>query len=70
MVVYTLLMLFVSSQLLNFVVTGFSQRRTVMVVDRHWDNMRQELLNQAREPRGWTPTAPTPAGPPSSSTPW
>ncbi len=48
MVVYTLLMLFVSSQLLNFVVTGFSQRRTVMVVTRHWDNMRQELLNQAK----------------------
>lgn len=43
-VLYTLIYLFVSTQLINLVVTGLNQRKAVMVVSPHWQAIAEEIM--------------------------
>jgi uncharacterized membrane-anchored protein YitT (DUF2179 family) len=43
-VLYTLIYMFVTSQLINLVVTGFNQRKAVMVVSPKWQEIAAEIM--------------------------
>ncbi len=43
-VLYTLIYMFVTSQLINLVVTGFNQRKAVMVVSAKWEEIAREIM--------------------------
>ena len=43
-VLYTLIYLFVTTQLINMVVTGLNQRKAVMVVSPKWQEIAQEIM--------------------------
>jgi len=43
-VLYTLIYLFVTTQLINLVVTGLNQRKAVMVVSPKWQELAQEIM--------------------------
>ena len=47
-VIYTLIFMFVTSKCVDLVITGFSQRKAIMVVTRHWERMRGELLRKTK----------------------
>jgi uncharacterized membrane-anchored protein YitT (DUF2179 family) len=40
---YTLIYVYVNSFVVDFVVTGLSQRRTVLIISRHWEEISQEI---------------------------
>ena len=44
-VLYTLVYLFVTSQLVNMVVTGLNQRKAVMVVSTHWEEIARDIMD-------------------------
>jgi uncharacterized membrane-anchored protein YitT (DUF2179 family) len=44
-VLYTLIYLFVSTQLINVVVTGLNQRKAVMVVSPKWQEIAREIMD-------------------------
>ena len=44
-VLYALIYLFVTSQLVNMVVTGLNQRKAVMVVSQHWEEIAHEIMD-------------------------
>jgi uncharacterized membrane-anchored protein YitT (DUF2179 family) len=52
MVLYTLVYMYVSSHVVNVVVTGFNQRKAVMIVSPHWREIAGEIM--ARLNRGIT----------------
>lgn len=43
---YTLIFLYVSSKILNIVVTGLSQRKAVWIVSREWEGINREILEE------------------------
>lgn len=43
---YTLVFLYVSSKVLNVVVTGLSQRKAVWIVSRAWEEINREILEE------------------------
>jgi len=43
-VLYTLIYLFVTSQLVNLVVTGLNQRKAVMVISPQWQEIAREIM--------------------------
>ena len=43
-VLYTVIVIYVSSKLLNIVVTGFSQRKSVLIISEKWQELKQEIL--------------------------
>jgi uncharacterized membrane-anchored protein YitT (DUF2179 family) len=43
-VLYTLIYMFVTSELLNVVVTGLNQRKAVMVVSRQWEEIARHIM--------------------------
>lgn len=43
-VLYTLIYMFVTSQLINLVVTGFNQRKAVMVISAKWEEIAREIM--------------------------
>ncbi len=43
-VLYTLIYMFVTSQLVNLVVTGLNQRKAVMVVSSKWEEIAREIM--------------------------
>jgi uncharacterized membrane-anchored protein YitT (DUF2179 family) len=45
---YTLIYLYVSSHILNLVVTGLSQRKAVFIISSHWEEIRGEILREIR----------------------
>jgi uncharacterized membrane-anchored protein YitT (DUF2179 family) len=40
---YTLVYMYVSTQMLNLVVTGFSQRKAVYIISPHWERITHEI---------------------------
>jgi uncharacterized membrane-anchored protein YitT (DUF2179 family) len=44
-VLYTLVYLFVTSQLVNMVVTGLNQRKAVMVVSTYWEEIAHDIMD-------------------------
>ncbi len=44
MVLYTLIYLFVTSYIVNLVVTGFSQRKAVMIISAKWQEISREVI--------------------------
>jgi uncharacterized membrane-anchored protein YitT (DUF2179 family) len=44
MVLYTLIYLFVTSYIVNLVVTGFSQRKAVMIISAKWHEISREIM--------------------------
>lgn len=44
MVLYTLIYLFVTSYIVNLVVTGFSQRKAVMIISAKWQEISREVM--------------------------
>lgn len=46
MILYTLIYLYVSSHFLNFVVSGLSQRKSVMIVSPHWKEIAKEIMER------------------------
>ncbi|OGQ95861.1 MAG: hypothetical protein A2521_01775 [Deltaproteobacteria bacterium RIFOXYD12_FULL_57_12] len=47
-VLYTLIVLYVSSKVLNLVVTGLSQRKAVIIISSRWREISQEILKDIR----------------------
>ncbi len=43
-VLYTLIYFFVTSQLINLVVTGLNQRKAVMVISSRWEEIAREIM--------------------------
>lgn len=46
MILYTLIYLYVSSHFLNFVVSGLSQRKSVMIISSHWREVSREIMER------------------------
>jgi uncharacterized membrane-anchored protein YitT (DUF2179 family) len=46
MVLHTLIFLFVTSYFLNLVLTGFSQRKSIMIISSRWEEIAQEIMNR------------------------
>ncbi len=46
MALYTLVYLYVSSSMVNLVVTGLSQRKAVYVISRQWEKITQEIYEK------------------------
>ncbi|MDH3359882.1 MAG: YitT family protein [Desulfobulbaceae bacterium] len=47
-VIYTLIYMFVSSRIVNMVVTGLSQRKAVHIISREWQKISEEILSNIR----------------------
>ena len=47
-VLYTMIVVFVSSHVINLVVIGLSQRKAVFIISRHWESISQEILKDIR----------------------
>lgn len=47
-VLYTLVVLFVSSKVVSLVVTGLSQRKAVFIISTHWEQIAGEILKDIR----------------------
>ncbi|MDH4318246.1 MAG: YitT family protein [Desulfobulbaceae bacterium] len=47
-VLYTLIVIFVSSKMINLVVTGLSQRKAVFIISTHWQTISREILKDIR----------------------
>lgn len=45
---YTLVYLYVSSHILNLVVTGLSQRKAIFIISPHWEEISREILREFR----------------------
>jgi uncharacterized membrane-anchored protein YitT (DUF2179 family) len=45
---YTIIVVFVSAKVINLVVTGFSQRKSVIIISREWEKISQEILKDIR----------------------
>ncbi len=45
---YTAILLFVSSKVVNIVVTGLSQRKAVFIISSRWQEISQEILRDTR----------------------
>ena len=45
MFLYTLIYLYVTSHFVNFVVTGLSQRKALMIISPHWEEVSSEIMN-------------------------
>ncbi len=41
---YALVFMYVTSQILNLVVTGLSQRKAVMIISKHWADINREIM--------------------------
>ncbi|MHB8765708.1 MAG: YitT family protein [Deferrisomatales bacterium] len=48
MALYTLIFMYVSSQLVNVVVTGLSQRKAVLIISRRWEEISRLILHEIR----------------------
>lgn len=47
-ILYTLVYLYVGSQVMNLVVTGLSQRKAVFIISSQWQQIAQGILNEIR----------------------
>lgn len=47
-VLYTLIVIYVSSKVLNLVVTGFSQRKAVFIISKDWERISDEILKDIK----------------------
>jgi len=47
-VLYTLIVLFVGSKVVNLVVTGLSQRKAVFIISSKWEQISEEILKDIR----------------------
>lgn len=45
---YTLIVIYVSSKITNIVVTGLSQRKSVIIISTHWEEISKEILKDIR----------------------
>ncbi|CAK8722012.1 DUF2179 domain-containing protein [Candidatus Electronema halotolerans] len=45
---YTIIVVFVSSKMMDIVVTGLSQRKSVVIISREWEKISQEILKDIR----------------------
>ena len=43
---YTLIFMYVSSRMLNLVVTGLSQRKAVLIISKHWQEICNEIMEK------------------------
>ena len=48
-VLYTLIVIYVSSKVVSIVVTGLSQRKAVFIISPHWDVIAREILKDIRK---------------------
>ena len=46
MVLYTLIYLYVSTQFMNFVLIGLSQRKALMIISPKWKEISQEIMDR------------------------
>jgi len=46
MILYTLIYLYVSSHFMNFVISGLSQRKSVMIISPRWKEISREIMEQ------------------------
>jgi uncharacterized membrane-anchored protein YitT (DUF2179 family) len=46
MILYTLIYIYVTSYMVNLVVTGFSQRKAVMIISREWRAIADEIMSR------------------------
>jgi len=55
-VLYTLIFMYVTSRMVDIVVTGFSKRKAVMIISAHWEALSQMIMNQLKRgghPDSW-----------------
>lgn len=45
---YSLIVIYVTANMINLVVTGLSQRKAVLIISRHWRQISQEILQDIR----------------------
>ena len=45
---YTVIQIYVSAKLVNLVVSGFSQRKAVLIISQHWQEINREILKDLR----------------------
>jgi uncharacterized membrane-anchored protein YitT (DUF2179 family) len=45
---YALVYMFVTSRVLNLVVTGWSQRKAVMIISAHWEEINRHIIERLR----------------------
>jgi len=46
MILYTLIYIYVSAYFVNLVVTGLSQRKSVMIISSHWQEISKEIMTK------------------------
>lgn len=46
MILYTLIYLYVSSHFMNFVISGLSQRKSVMIISARWKEISREIMER------------------------
>jgi len=46
MILYTLIYLYVSSHFMNFVISGLSQRKSVMIISTRWKEISREIMER------------------------
>ena len=46
MILYTLIYIYVTSYMVNLVVTGFSQRKAVMIISKEWRAIANDIMSQ------------------------
>ena len=46
--IYTLIVIYVSSKVTNIVVTGLSQRKAILIISPHWEEISREILKDIR----------------------
>ena len=47
-ILYTLVVIYVSSKITNIVVTGLSQRKAIIIISPHWEAISSEILKNIR----------------------
>ncbi|MCI5119660.1 MAG: YitT family protein [Candidatus Electrothrix sp. AUS4] len=47
-VLYTMIVVFVSSKVINLVVVGLSQRKAIFIISSHWEKISREILKDIR----------------------
>lgn len=47
-VLYTMIVVFVGAKMINIVVTGLSQRKSVFIISKEWEKISQEILKDIR----------------------
>jgi uncharacterized membrane-anchored protein YitT (DUF2179 family) len=49
MILYTLIYIYVGAYFVNMVVSGLSQRKAVMIISNHWEQISEEIMTKLKK---------------------